>query len=1113
MTLEKTRSNKRAKKAAIRTVASSVKQVKPTAIVGFGASAGGLEAFSSVLSHLNHKLGMAYVLVMHLSPTHKSALAEILQLKTKMKVNTVKNGMEVKRDNVYVIPPNATMSIVDGHLKLAPRDVSVKGNFAVDYFLTALASVYQNNSIGVILSGTATDGTLGLKAIKAEGGITFAQDSTAKFPGMPKSAYDSGYADFILSPENIAKELETLATVPYTVLPPTKVHEEHENKFLDEEEAFKKILAVVKSRTGIDFFSNYKQASIYRRIARRIALHKLKTLNEYLHVLRNNDKEVDELYNDFLINVTSFFRDNAFYSTLTNDVLPSIVKNRKATDPIRIWVAGCATGEEAYSVAISVCEYLQEKGISIPYQVFASDLDAHAIAKARLGIYSVSSVQNVSAERLKRFFKKIDGHYQVEKFIREVCIFSQQNLLKDPPFSRMDLVSCQNVLIYLENEPQQKILQTFHYALKPTGYLFLGKSETIGNASDVFDALDKTIRVYGKKSTISPPIDFISTTADHIALKQAIQPASQESHDIEKELAKVILERYVMPCVVLNEQLNIVQFFGTTTKYLSPVTGKASFNILKMIREDLLIDLRTLIQQAKRTGKVSVKEGIVIFNNEISQELSLEVGPRKIGNDVFFVVAFKENPNKTKVAQKKIKTSGSQKDQIIINLEDELSRSRELIRTTNEEYETTYEELQANNEQILSSNEELQSVNEELETSKEELQSANEELTTINEELQKRNLELKESQSYANAIVDTVNNPFLVLTANLQVRTANKSFYETFKLTPQNTEGHFVFELGDHSWDIGALRDHLNDLLGKKANYKEFKLEHFFPKLGEMAFNVNAYRLVREDNNKETLILLAFNNIGDLLRSNHDLKQVNEQLEQFIFVLGHDLQEPLRKIQTFSNYLTEHETTDAYIRGNIDKINSTAGRMSKLLRDLLKYSSILQSRSKNISKVDLNKTLKDVLKSQESVVKEKEAEIRIGQLPSITADAEQMNLLFSNLISNALKFNRGKPVIRVSAEAITAAQYDAFGLNKEKNYACIQVTDNGVGFDQRYISKVFLLFQRLHVKSGLEGTGMGLAMCKKIVEDHGGRIFAEGKENQGATFSVFLPRGQPEAAF
>jgi two-component system CheB/CheR fusion protein len=807
--------------------------------------------------------------------------------------------------------------------------------------------------------------------------------------------------------------------------------------------------------------------------------------------------------------VTNFFRDKDFYKALTDKIIPGILRKREAVDPLRIWVAGCATGEEAYSIAITVREYLQKKNLAVSFQVFASDLDAKAIEHARIGIYSVSAVQHISSDRLKKFFKKIDGHYQVEKSIREVCIFSKHDLLKDPPFSRMDLISCQNVLIYLENEPQQKILQTFHYALKATGYLFLGKSESIGNASDLFNSLDKKIRIYSRKPG-TRVVDFTLGLSELPPLKAISHTAPRTASDLDKEIGKLILTNYVMPCVVLNDHLNIIQFFGITSQYLSPVVGKASFNILKMVREDLLIDLRSLILQARKTGKTVAKERISFYNKKERNELTLEVSPKKIENELFFLVVFKENTrapdNKTKKRQK----TSRQNEQIIINLEEELSNSRELIRTTNEEYETTYEELQANNEQVLSSNEELQSINEEMETSKEELQSANEELITINEELQKRNIELKESQTYANAIVGTVNSPFLVLTANLQVRTANKSFYETFKLKPETTEGHFIYELGDHSWDIHSLREHLNDLLGRKTNYKEFKLEHFFPSLGDMAFIVNAYRLMKDVDTKETLILLAFNNIGELLRSNDNLKNVNEQLEQFIFVSSHDLQEPLRKIQTFSNYLTGYKNTDNYIQQYLDKINKTASKMSALLRDLLSYSALLQNRTKNPEKTELNKTLKDVLVTLDPLIQEKSAVINVDPLPMIVADASQMDLLFNNLLDNALKFNRGKPLIHVTSEAISSAQYENFGLNKDRNYVCIQVSDNGVGFNQKYISKIFAIFQRLHDKEGIDGTGMGLPIAKKIVEDHGGRIFAEGKENAGATFSVFLPRAQVE---
>lgn len=1091
-----------------KTVATSSLPVKPFPVVGFGASAGGLEAFSAVLENLKEDIGMAYVLVMHLSPTQKSSLAEILQLKTRMKVSTVKNGVEVKMNNIYVIPPNTAMSIVDGHLKLAPRDITSNGNFAIDYFLTALASVYKNNSIGVILSGTASDGTLGLKAIKAEGGITFAQDNSAKFPGMPKSAYESGYADFILSPKQIADELAELGKIQYTILPSDKVERDHSLKLLDEQEILHEILKLVKSRTGVDFFTHYKQASVYRRVARRVVLHKCVTLRDYHLLMLQNEEEIDELYNDFLINVTCFFRDEDFYETLRNDAFPNIIENRKLIDPIRIWVAGCATGEEAYSIAITLTEYLEKKDLNINFQIFASDLDANAIEKARLGIYPVSSLQNVSSTRLKRHFKKIDGHYQIEKAIREKCIFSQQNLIKDPPFSRIDLISCQNVLIYLENDPQQKILQSFHYALKPTGFLFLGKSETIGNANDIFDSLNKKVRYFSKKNGAIQAVPFFSKIKETTLPRHQTTFDSQHLPDLEKEIGKIILSTYVMPCVVANENLNIVQFFGVTSPYLSPVTGRASLNILKMIREDLLVDLRTLIQQAKKTGKPASKEGIIVFNKKTPQELSLEVVPKKMENELFFLVVFKENQKPStheKKIQKRLKTSRGQDEQMIFNLEEELARSKDLIRTTNEEYETTYEELQANNEQILSSNEELQSLNEELETSKEELQSANEELTTINEELNKRNIELKESQNYAKAIVDTVNSPFLVLTANLQVRIANKSFYDTFKLSPDLAEGSFIYELADYSWDIPLLREHLNALLAKKTNYLEFRFEHFFPKIGDLTFIINAYRLVREEN-KETLILLAFNNIGDLLKSNLDLKAVNDQLEQFIFVSSHDLQEPLRKIETFTNYLLDYDNSDEYIKKYLSKINASAAKLSALLKDLLSYSALLKNRSKTLVKVDLNNTIKNAVYSLDHLIKEHNGLVNIGQLPTIIADETQMELLFTNLISNALKFHRGNPVIDINNCAISSAQYQRFNLNKERNYICVTVSDNGIGFNQKYISKIFALFQRLHDKTGVEGTGMGLPICKKIVEDHEGRIYAEGKENEGATFSIYLPR-------
>ena len=960
-------------------------------VVGIGASAGGIQAITTLLNHLDPNLGMAYVLVMHLSPNHKSALAEIVQSKTKMPVHTIENGMEVLPDNVYVIPPGAFMKLVDGHLELAPRSITSVGNFAIDYFFSALASVYKNNAIGVILSGTATDGTLGLKSIKAEGGITFAQDETAEFRGMPQSAYDSGYVDFLLPPEEIAKELERLVKVPYTILASNEIENDHEKSVSQDHGELRKILSIVKHKTGVDFFHHYKHASVYRRVVRRMALNKVDALHEYHSLLQVNPGEVEALYDDFLINVTSFFRDPDFYTILTKEVFPSIVKQLSELEPVRIWVAGCSTGEEAYSIAICLIEFLEETELGVPVQIFASDLDSSAIEKARLGIYAASLLQGVSQSRLKKYFTKIDSHYQIIKSVREVCVFSQQNLLKDPPFSRMHLISCQNVLIYLESTPQKKILHTFHYALKPSGYLFLGKSETIGTEEHLFESRDKRIKIYSRKATSSPQLDFtIHKTANDSGQGSQVERVADK--DPEKEMSKLLLSRFVYPSVVVNKNLIITQFFGQTSQYLEPVAGKASFNILKMVREELVIELGTLLQHARKTGKNASKEGIRIENDKITKDITIEVVPRHTSGDMFFLIVFKENAVFNAPASNGAKSVGEnqKKDRTILKLEEELVRSRGLIRSSNEEYETTYEELQANNEEILSSNEELQSVNEELETSKEELQSAVEELTSTNEELRKRNSELD-------------------------------------------------------------------------ASHKE-------------------------------------------------LIHLNEQLEQYAFISSHDLQEPLRKIMTFSNMMLSSEANlNAYGKKYTDKISASAFRLSSLLKSLLNFSSLINSKE-NFTAVDLNDTLRDVLKDFGKMIAEKKAVINMHVLPVIQADPIQMKQLFHNLISNALKFNNGSPVIEIVAKRVAAEDSPIQQLLKQDiSYAAISVQDNGIGFNEKYLDKIFNLFQRLNDKNHVAGTGIGLAICKKIVTNHMGFIFAESKKNEGSTFTVFLPSTGPDA--
>ena len=811
---------------------------KPFPVVAFGASAGGIEAFSEILKFLPADTGMAYVLVMHLSPGHKSSLAAVIRKKTPMSVHTVEDGMELNRDHVYVIPPNAYMSLVDGHFKLSSRDLSANGNFAVDYFFLALASIYKSNSIGIVLSGAATDGTIGLKAIKAEGGITFAQDESAGFSGMPKSAYDSGYADYKLPPEKIAYELQRLGALPYSI-PTDDADEKHEAEMKTEGETLKKILRIIKDRKRIDFQNNYKSASIYRRVLRRVILNGCADLDEYYSFMKEKELEIDSLYNDFLINVTDFFRDPEFFLALSSDIFPNIVSERQASDPIRIWIAGCATGEEAYSVAIALTIFLEDEGLSMPFQIFASDLDPLAIQKARLGLYTASTVQHVPQIHVRRFFKKIDGHYQIARSIREACIFSQHDLLKDPPFSRIDLISCQNVLIYLKSNAQEKVLASFHYALRPNGFMFLGKSETVGLSAGLFEQADKRTRLFRR----SPKAGEAQTTSRSVV--KILDPdisslLKNEIPDFETETERFLLSRYVQPCLLVNEGLTIMQFFGHTTPFLEPATGKASLQLMKMIRHELVLDLRSLIRKVRRTGKKASKDGVVLEYEELRHKIRIEVIPRKSESGLYYLIVFVEMLKEIPGNGRGVRRTRDEKSRAILRLQEDLVESKEVIRITHEEYESTYEELQAHNEEVLSTNEELQSVNEELETSKEELQSSNEELSTINDELTRRNIELKETQNYAEAIVDTVNNPFLIITSNLQIRSANRSFYRTFNLDPEKCEGHFLYDISDNVWDIPQLREALNKLFKEKSQFQEFELQHFFPGAGEFSFLINA---------------------------------------------------------------------------------------------------------------------------------------------------------------------------------------------------------------------------------------------------------------------------------
>ena len=742
-------------------------------IVGIGASAGGLEAFSELLQALPEDTGMAYVFVQHLDPRHVSLLTGLLQRHTGMPVLEASDNLKVEPNHVYVIPRNAHMNVTSGVLSLSPRHSSPLPHMSIDPFLRSLAADQKSKAIGVILSGSASDGSLGMMAIKASGGITFAQSSdTAKYDGMPRSAVAAGCIDFVLSPKDIGRELARLGRHPY--IAPTGSKEPNKSDPTSGE-AIAGILALLRNATGVDF-SYYKPTTVQRRIQRRMALQRVDTLNGYLNKLRSDSAEVHALYEDILINVTEFFRDPEVFERLKKVVFPKL-STSPGGGPVRIWVPGCSSGEEVYSIAMALLEFLEERSHEISVQVFGTDISEIALDKARAGIYPASIAHDIPPDRMRRFFTKVNSSYQINKRIREMCIFAKQNLTRDPPFSKLDLISCRNVLIYLGPVLQKRVLRMFHYGLKPNGFLLLGSAESIGSHSDLFTIEDKGTKIYLRRNTAVRALN-LDMTPRAAEAEESEAPAPTESWtetELLREADRIVLGKYAPVGVVVDDDFYVVQFRGRTSLYLEPSPGMASFNVLKMAREGLSVELGNALQKARREKAPIRHEGLRIRRGSSFVGLNFEVIPFKkvAGRDRRYLVLFEEAPpDTTPPAEKKSgkRPTATAVERENAQLRQELVATREYLQLLIEEHESSNEELRAANEEIQSSNEELQSTNEELETAKEELQSTNEELNTVNEELQTRNAQLAQTGNDLLNLLGNVNIPIVMLGNDLRIR-------------------------------------------------------------------------------------------------------------------------------------------------------------------------------------------------------------------------------------------------------------------------------------------------------------------------------------------------------
>ncbi|MDB6134821.1 MAG: two-component hybrid sensor and regulator [Verrucomicrobiales bacterium] len=718
---------------------------------------------------------MAFVLVQHLDPSHESSLTELLSRTTAMGVYEATHGMAVAPEHVYVIPPNKKMGIGNGRLRLFPRDIAGGDDHApVDYFFRALASDLGAQAVGVVLSGTGSDGTQGLEEIKAAGGITFTQDeASARFAGMPASA--SRVADYILPPGQIAVELMRFGghqPLLHTPVPGK------ESEPVIEDGDFKRIRAQLLTHSGVDF-THYKPATLHRRIIRRMGMLRMQTIKEYIDHLCANPAESEALFQDVLIRVTGFFRDPGMFDFLKRKILPRIIQNRQPDAPIRLWMPGCSTGEEVYSMAIALVEFMEKESVRGHMQLFGTDINENVISRARAGMYPERIKDDVASGRLRKFFTKSDGGYRINKSIRDLCMFARQNLFEDPPFSHVDLISCRNVLIYFDAALQKKVIPVFHYALRPHGFLILGAAESIGAHCELFALAEPKYRVYEKTFAhtryYNPPARLMATRGGHNVTPDGPvhAPAEPVLSIVRRQADAVVLSQFSPAGVVVNSSMEILQFRGRTGAYLENTPGEATLNLLKMARPGLALELRPLIAKSTRQKRAVGKEGVEVRHDGRVITVHVRVHPLQIPDftELFFLVVFEEPAstgfNDTRKCHP-LRANATQRE--LDQLHDELASTKLSLQHIIEEQDAANEELRAANEEILSSNEELQSTNEEMETATEELQSTNEELITLNDEFQIRNIELQEVSDDMINLFASIDVPIIILSADLRIR-------------------------------------------------------------------------------------------------------------------------------------------------------------------------------------------------------------------------------------------------------------------------------------------------------------------------------------------------------
>jgi two-component system CheB/CheR fusion protein len=1079
-----------------------------------------LEALGHLLEALPARLGASLIVVSHLDRSHESLLPEILARKTRLRVLEARDGVTPVADHVYVISPNVTLTMVEGRIHLDPRAGGRQPHMPVNALFESLARERGVGAVGIVLSGADSDGAIGIQAIKHAGGITFAQTpDTAGVPSMPENAIETGCVDFVLPPRLIAIELARLAAHPYLRPVPSDPIERGDATIsgVADEPTLRRVFRRLRSAHGVDF-TRYKPATLRRRLARRMALQRIDDFDEYVGFLESDSAETASLYQDFLIRVTGFFRDPEVFKALAEEVFPDLCAGRPYKEPIRIWVPGCATGEEVYSIAIALVEFMGEHAPSIGIQIFGTDVSESAIEKARAGSYMESIAQDVSTERLNRFFVKEDAHYTIARNIRELCVFARQDVTRDPPFSRLDLVSCRNLLIYLGASSQQRVMQIFHYALRKRGLLMLGPSESVGHASELFELTDKTHRFYKPKLVSGgaslelqrPPG---GSAADGAPTNSA---DSSETNFIETDSAlrqadRWFLARYAPAGILVDEALNILQFRGETGPYLAPASGPPSVNLARVVRPDLLVDMVPALEEARESGKIARRPGLSV---EGLGSVDLEVIPLpRAGVAPCYLFVFEDESRRAagrrdRQAQN-VQLTDSEIQTRSARLERENADLREFLQATMEQHEAAKEELRSAHEEVLSANEEFQSTNEELETSKEELQSSNEELITTNEELRDRNRQLgslnaeidkerrlaERARAYADGIVDTVREPLLVLDAELRIVRANVAFHTAFSLRPEVAENRLIYEIGDDQWNTASLREQLALVLSRGDPMVDLELPFSQRNLGNRLLSLNARR-ISGDSERAALILLSIEDVTEPHARAESLREGSRRKDEFLAMLAHELRNPLGPI-THAVHLLRRGSPDA--SRLYEMIERQTARLVRLVDELLDVARISRGLIElKREPVDLMSIVRNAIEASRARLEQREHTLSLSlaeKLVCVNGDAVRLEQVISNLVENAIKYTNPGGRLSVS-------------LTEAGGEAVLSVADNGIGLEPDTLERIFDLFTQVDsslARSG-GGLGLGLTLVRRVLEMHGGRIEAHSDGlGKGSEFVVRLP--------